>query len=204
MVRIGLAAAVLLGVGLLGLNELGYPPAKVATDPNAVADQPWWTGALSQLGLIGWGIVVGGFAGAAWLRRAGGVPSKEWRFLAFTALLFAAIAVDDALMLHESALSRGEKGVQVGILAIWLIAGGAWAVSYRRQLLARPVLLAALGGLAASLLLDVTSMISDTTGAAVEDYMKYSGLTLLVLAAGIELGATARTVSRAPVAAGLN
>jgi len=191
MVRVGVAAAVLLGLALLGLNEVGYPVEKVAADPNAVAGQAWWTGAVSQLGLIGWGIVIAGFAGGAWLRRAAGAPRNEWRFCAFTALLFAGVAVDDALMLHESALSRTNEGAQAGILGIWAVAGGLWAAVYRHELLTRPLMLAALGGLATSLLLDVSDILSPTTGDALEEYSKYLSLTLLVLASAGELGAAA-------------
>ena len=181
---------------LVALHELGYPIELVVTDPNRSAARAWWLAAVSLLGLICWGLASATFACAAWARRAYSEDSSTWLFLALAAGAFLVLGIDDALMLHEEALSRSNRLAQLGVQLVYVSAAAAWAIRFRLQLLQRPLLFGALLCLAASLVIDATS-----PSVAVEEYAKYVGLWSLVLAGVKEMGSAvpaSRTLPRKP------
>jgi hypothetical protein len=192
MARLTLAAAVLLAGGLLALHQLGYPFERVVNDPNSLAGQRWWVGGLSQLGLLAWGVSTACFGCAAWVRRAAGDALGAWRFLALTALILAAVAVDDALVVHEQGLARGERALQVVQLAGYAGLTAAWALRFRSELRARPLMLTAFACLGTSLALDVFNVFPRGAENVAEEYLKYVGLTGLVFAGVGEVAASAR------------
>ena len=177
MGRILVVVAAVLGIALVLVDQLGFPYREVVRDPNYTAQQPWWTGSLSSLGLVGWGMAATLFACAAWVRRTHRENSECWIFLGIGAGLFGVVGVDDALMLHDEALSRQRHVLQGVIYLGYAAVAGAWAIRFRGELRGRPLLLAAAPLFAMSVVMDVFE-ISDF----LEDYAKYVGLAAVVLA----------------------
>lgn len=192
MVRLALAGAAALAVILIGLDQSGFPFEKVLRDPNATANQPWWVGSGSLLGVMGWSIAGALWGSAAWVRRAAAHHrSRTWRFLASGAALFLVAGVDDALMLHEKALSRSDPLLEHGIFVLYAAATVAWVLIFRGELRQRGLLLASLACLGTSMLID-TGDFSRVDEYFLEDYVKYVGLIGLLLTGLSELASAAR------------
>jgi hypothetical protein len=182
MVRFALGAAILLAAVLLGLEQLGYGLAEITQDPNDLAEQPWWTGGVSLLGLLAWGAAAAFFASAAFVRRVTGNGVSEVAFLACTGILALLAGVDDALMLHDRALSPGPPRVEAIVLFVYALVAGAWALRFRAHLLKRPGLVFAMGCFAVSVVLDVIYV-----SELLEEYTKYLGLATFAFASFAEL-----------------
>lgn len=168
-------------------------------DTNAIAGQPAYFGFYSNLGILLWAAAafVPGFV---WLFLRNRKPQDErLRALGLGALFAAAAGLDDLFMLHENSYVIGiSDKVVMAAYASFLLAFVASAVPVlpRTKWL---LLFAALGGLAASVLLDTTRFPGSVL---MEEVCKLTGISFLalylltlsrsVLADAIRLGAVAR------------
>lgn len=172
-----------LAVAVLAAIPLGLPLVfdvdgdDLSRDVGDTAKLPWWTGAISFAGLMLWSAAAAVCAlGAALLRdrRAEGA-----RFLLATSALLLVAAVDDALQLHET-VAPEELGVpEKAVYALLGLAALAWAVRFRREILATRLWV--LAGAAVFFLgmgLSDTLVIGPT---AAEDWLKNSGIAILLL-----------------------
>lgn len=187
-----LACSIVLAAGLVLFDQLGFPFREVLRDPNGTAFQPWWTGFASLLGLIAWGAAATLFACSAWLRSRDVREGDVVAFLGIGAGIFLVAGVDDALMLHEQALTQGSAREQAVVYAAYAGLAGGWVLRFRRELAGRPLLLVAMSCFAASVVIDALE-VSDF----LEDYAKYVALCGLFLAGLAELGAAAPRPARA-------
>lgn len=146
-------------------------------DPAFLTGSPWYTGALSNLGILVWtsGVV---FAGAgAWVARRIGRVSAA-RFLAVGAAATLVLVLDDVFRLHSGPLKRAVGGSKdfaqlliVFPVLIWLL---VFVQDIRRTRSA--LLIAALASLAGSVVVDAVSGFSGDTLLLIEDGMKFLGI----------------------------
>ncbi len=128
-----------VAIGLTAAIE-AFPVLKLAVrDVAAVARDglplPFFTGWISNIGIVGW------FVSAAALFVAARVcaGSRQWRSAVFTgaaASLSFLLGVDDLFMIHDGAITFGEEW----LLLLWFSIAAAWVVVFRRELLRDPLL----------------------------------------------------------------
>lgn len=168
---VGMAACVVAIV----LWELFDVPDKLTADIAATTEVPPWTGALSTLGLIVWGMIVGALVLTSLVASKRGRGEHAW-FFGVTAALVAYLAVDDALLIHEE-IGPNDLGLPERLLYLALFGGALlWAARYRAFVLASDLWLFCLAGAAFAF-----SIFSDVVDLPmpVEDGAKYVGLLAL-------------------------
>ncbi|MDJ0334454.1 hypothetical protein QMG83_04380 [Salinibacterium sp. G-O1] len=136
---IAFAASSGVAIGLTAAIE-AFPVLKLAIrDVAAVARDglplPFFTGWISNIGIVGW------FVSAAALLVAAqvGAGSRHWRSVVFTgavASLSFLLGVDDLFMIHDGAITFGEEW----LLLLWFSLAIAWVIMFRRELLHDPLL----------------------------------------------------------------
>jgi len=207
LVLLAIAAVAVLAAVPLGLPlVVDVDGDDLSRDIADTAKVPWWTGAISLAGLMLWSAAAAicGFGAAAVSDRRRG----DARFLAATAVLLLLAAVDDALQLHET-VGPEELGIpELVCYAALGVAALAWALRFRREILATRLWVLGLAAVffAGSLLSDFLT-IGPT---AAEDWLKNSGIAILLLwCADTALGAVRAEIeplselrpTRAPAAA---
>lgn len=136
-------------------------------------------GFMSQLGIIMWACVAAtGLLTALvlWIR---GDRSAAFSLTLFAGLLHGWMALDDALLLHESVLP-GLGLRQTYILVFYILLGAGYLLSGWRLLLRSDWWLLAIGlaAVGSSLLLDLTVYDRSTAGVVLEDGLKFYGLAV--------------------------
>jgi hypothetical protein len=146
-------------------------------DPAYANGGPWWTGIVSQLGVLGWTAAAVSAAWAAWIARHTGRRNAA-RFLARGALASLVLLVDDLVGVHSMFWVLGPLGKHFG-LALVLSPVGAWLWFFRSDILrTRWVLLVgAFAGNALSVVADTFGNGSLSNEAALyEDGPKFLGI----------------------------
>lgn len=169
------ALAVCLGVGELA----GYGVEKLSGDVVSTAAVHPWTGALSTLGLLGWGGCVAMFALTGVTLRGRGDPRAGF-FLAAAALL-AYLTIDDAYLLHEFAFDD-ELGIPQPVVYALLAAAILWlARRYARVVGDTDIrtLALAVAALSASVAFDLVEQ--EVAVAGIEEWLKLSGIACLFI-----------------------
>ncbi len=152
-------------------------PAALLLDPMAIARDParccaFYSGAVSNLGVVLWAAAAAVAAFAAWLVR----DPREGRFFVATAALTAVLMVDDLFMLHEEALP--DLGVPEPVVyGVYLAMAGVYGLVYFRKILSARAALAIMAALAmaASVIEDQTKLLWPIHG-FVEDGAKLGGI----------------------------
>lgn len=188
MIRLGLVMAVLVAASLVVVDSAGLSVEVFLRDPNDTPREAWWEGGASLIGVMAWGAASALWGSAAWVRRAAGDRTRMPLFLACGAALFLVAGTDDALQLHEQAISRGSRVVEAAVALTYAVAAVAWIARFRDELFGRGLLIVALGCLAGSVTLDLAQVATSV----VEDYLKSVGIGGLVLAGLSEVGAAVR------------
>lgn len=159
-----IASLVLIGIAL-GTVVISYlwqdvSPSQLLRDPNAIAGQPHYVGAISQFGGILWAGTLGvAVLTSVFLLRQ---YHPEFRPVAFTmtsALLTVMLLLDDVYMGHEAMFPQLLGVPEKAVYAAILLSFTAYVVRFRRSILQSPwlFLVLALGGWAGSLLIDIRS-----------------------------------------------
>lgn len=177
--------APLLGLWLVGIAILLVARVQTAAplrflflDPARLTGSPWYTGALSNLGILVWTSGVAFAACGAWVARRTGRDSAA-RFLAVGAAVTLVLVLDDVFALHSGLLKRtlgvSKSFAQLVVIlpaVVWLV---AFLPDIRRT---RSALLgAALASLAGSVLVDVgVGGFTGDTSLLIEDGMKFLGI----------------------------
>lgn len=124
------------GVGALVLVlTLGGDPADNALlllDPSAVAGLPWYSGLISNLGILAWAIGTIAAAGASFIARLGRRDGAA-KFLLHAAALSALLTLDDVFRLHSSVFPRYLSIPKPAVLAIYLVLAALWAGMHFRE-----------------------------------------------------------------------
>lgn len=174
--------------------------SSLVLDPSYVAGQPWYAGAISNLGILIWSSGVAFAAAGAWVAQRIGRTSAA-RFLAFGALSTLILVLDDAFRLHTGPLEAlvGSKTAAQALVIlpvlVWLVA------SYEDIRRTRSFLLfAALGSLAGSVLIDVVYAPGGDGELLLEDGMKFLG----ILAWAQYFAITARDIAASAIDSGVS
>lgn len=170
-------AAAIGVVAVAGLQRQ-VPVTELFLDPAAVAGVPWWTGLLSQLGLLGWMIAAVAAGGGAWLAGRLGRRSAAV-FLGSGAVVTVLLLADDLLQVHAVLLPR--IGIDKPLSQLLIVAPApVWALTHRREILRTRwlVFAAAIAGFVASTAVDVwwAPTGSDVGRTLVEDGTKFLGI----------------------------
>lgn len=159
----------------------GVPIGNLMRDPNAVANVPYYIGAVSNFGVLLWAAAATvGLFGAAAVRRLGG-EMRYIRFLLAGATLSLLLMFDDLLMLHEAALPQIFGWHEKAILAVYGLALISYLLLFSRTILQHdwPILGAAFAFFAGSILLDRMDFTSLTSFMELcEDGCKFLGAAL--------------------------
>lgn len=146
-------------------------------DPTFTPGLNWYSGLISNLGVLAWTVAAVAAAAGSWLCVMGGRRNAA-RFLRHGAYLGAVLLFDDLFQFH-AILVPSWLGVDK-IVPVFLIgvAGVAWAVSHRREIKRTHVHLigAALVGMALSVFIDTTvGPAPGEAGLMFEDGAKFLG-----------------------------
>lgn len=176
-----LAGLWLVGLAVIGvlLAQRQVPYEELLLDPNTVNSIPWYTGLVSNLGILGWTTATAtGFFGA-WVAAFGGRPGAAgmlWR----GALLSTTLLLDDLFQLH---VAVGPLGVpKVAVYLAYLVGAGAWIVTQHREIRRTRAELLIAAGLAfgVSILVDQTGgalpVLGQQGALVVEDASKFLGV----------------------------
>lgn len=136
-------------------------------------------GFMSQLGIIMWACVAATGLFTALILWVRGARGAAFSLTLFAGLLHGWMALDDALLLHESVLP-GLGLRQTYVLIFYIFLGAGYLLSGWRLLLRSDWWLLAIGlaAVAGSLLLDLTVYDRSTAGVVLEDGLKFYGLAV--------------------------
>lgn len=181
-VALGLYAVV--ATAFVALAAGGADVTDLLDDPLALGGldrtRPW-NGSLSIVGGMLWIVAATCCAlGAAVVASVGG-SRQTFRFLLATAAVALLFGLDDLLLIHDALVPFvfDRLGAENVVLAGLLVVAGAWAVVFRREILAgdRALAVLAAGCFATSIGIDVLSdHDGDSVLAAVEDVAKLLGI----------------------------
>ena len=169
-------------------------------DPAHLTGSPWYTGALSNLGILVWTSGVAFAAAGAWVARRIGRASAA-KFLAFGAFATLVLVLDDVFALHAGVLKLFLGGSKNAAQLAVVLPTIVWIVLFlddiRRTRSA--LLVAAVASLAGSVVVDVIGLTGDTS-LLVEDGMKFLG----ILAWSQYFAITARDVAASAISSALD
>lgn len=145
-------------------------------DAAYLAGEPWYTGVLSNLGVLGWTSATVAALGGGWVASQTGRPSAA-RFLWSAAVVSVVLLADDLFQLHADLLAF--TGLPKGGRQLLVVAPAAvWLVRYTGEI-ARTrwvVLAGALVGFGVSLLVDALAPRDSIAGLFAEDSAKLLGV----------------------------
>lgn len=130
LVGVWLAGLVVLG-GTLGTTS--FDDKDVLLDPAHLAGLPWYTGLISNLGVLAWTLAAVAAAAAAHIAMLGG-RDQAAHFLKQAAALGTLLALDDLLLLHSSVFPKLFGVSKTMVLAVYGCMGLAWAISNRHEI----------------------------------------------------------------------
>lgn len=137
------SAGFVLILGVVLQRQVPYD--ELLLDPNNLAGVPWYTGLVSNLGVLGWATAtVTGFFGA-WIAHYGGRPAAS-RMLTWGATLGTLLLLDDLFQLHV--MAEPLFGVsKIMVYLLYLAVAASWTLTQRKELRrTRFVLLVAAAG----------------------------------------------------------
>jgi hypothetical protein len=165
------------GLLVLGASATHGNVRELFLDPAYANGGAWWTGLISQLGILGWTSAAASAAWAAWIARHTGRTSAA-RFLFRGALASIVLLTDDLIGVHSMFWALGPLGKPFG-LALVLAPVAAWLWVYRSDIRRTRWVL-----LAGAFLANALSVMADTLGrgsvsdqaALLEDGPKFLGI----------------------------
>ena len=146
-------------------------------DPQVTTESPWYLGAASSIGIVGWSIAAAVLGFAAALLYGAGDRSRPMGAVLSAAVLTSVLLVDDLLLLHDDIFLRVIPDDRP-ILFSYALVAGAW-VLYFASCLPRAAFLplgVAVAGLALSAGVDVVWISEGDWRLIVEDGSKFLGI----------------------------
>lgn len=157
--------------------QTAAPLRELFLDPAHIVGAPWYTGALSNLGIFVWTIGVAFGAAGAWVaRRAGRIEASQFLFVGTIATVI--MVFDDIFAIHSSVLNDVTWLPRVGAQLLIVSPTLFWVLRYlgdiRRTRFV--ILFAGLGCFAGSLLVDRLVTFTGDTALLIEDGLKFLGI----------------------------
>lgn len=190
LVAWGVGLAVMAIVAAQSHERVG----QLLMDPSFTLGTRWYTGLVSNLGILTWTVGASAAFGGAWLCRMGG-RSRAGRFLVGGGVVGTLLLLDDLFQFHSVLLPaefRIPKVVGLTLLAAPMV---VWVSRHSREIRRTHLylLVAAAGGLAASFVVDSAYAPLPGTGwNVIEDGAKFLG----ILAWSTYFVVTTRDISR--------
>ncbi|MCP5030269.1 MAG: hypothetical protein GY939_00590 [Actinomycetia bacterium] len=149
----------------------------ITRDPQVTTESPWYLGAASMIGVVGWAIATGILGFAATLSVVDKRPRTTTLALGTAALWSLLLLIDDLLLLHDDLLLRLLPDDRP-ILVIYAIGFAIWLYKFAGVFPrgARLPLLAAIAGFAASAAIDFAWSIDSDWRLVLEDGTKFLGI----------------------------
>ena len=169
-------------------------------DPGFAVGAPWYTGAISNLGIMTWSLGVAFACAGAWVAHRIGRKSAA-RFLAAGAFATMILLFDDVFRLHSGPVRWlvGSKAIAQAAVVFPVV---VWIVVFRDDIRRTRsiLLLAALGSLAASVFIDVVFNPTGDTALLLEDGLKFLG----ILAWAQYFAITSRDIAASVITSGID
>lgn len=158
----------------------------ITRDPQVTTESPWYLGAASMIGVVGWAIATGILGFTAALSRIEGRPRATTVALGTAALWSLLLLTDDLLLLHDDLLLRLLPDDRP-ILVAYAIGFAAWLYTFADALPrgARLPLLAAIVGFTASAAIDILWDVDTDWRLVLEDGTKFLGIWSWVVFAAV-------------------
>ena len=172
---LGASAGILAVLAVSSLT--GAEPSTLTRDVVAVVDTHLYTGMLSTLGIMLWSATSSLCLLAGLALQRGGERREPSLFLLAAGLLTAALALDDAFLIHERVAPSYLHLPQIGVFLAYGGSMAAFLVFFARRILTTDFLLLgiALGFFAASMSCDVLLAYSRLE-TFLEDCSKFAGI----------------------------
>ena len=150
--------------------------AQLLLDPAAAAGMPWFTGLISNLGILAWTLGAVAAAAAAHIAHLGHRDSAA-RFLRHAAVVGALLTLDDLFQLHSSVFPKVFGLPKGAVLFVYGVGVAIWALTHAVEIVrTRWGLLFAAGvGMSLSIAVDQLSTGQDWALLA-EDGAKFLGI----------------------------
>lgn len=157
--------------------QTATPLRTLLLDPAHLTGSKWYTGALSNLGILAWTAGVVFACAGAWVSRRIGRSSAA-RFLAFGALATLILLLDDVFALHASPLKRALGGSKNTAQVLIILPVVVWVLVFYEDIrrTRSALLFAAMSSLAGSVAIDVVVGLQGDTQLLVEDGLKFLGI----------------------------
>jgi hypothetical protein len=164
-------------VGLAAVAAQRSVPVEVLfLDPAFLSGRPWYTGVVSDIGVLAWTAATVAALFGGWVAAQTGRPSAA-RFLRSGAVVSAILLADDLLQLHADLLRF--VGLPKGVRQLIVVAPAAiWLVRYAGEI-ARTrwvIMVGSLGVLGGSLVVDALVAPGSRVGVFAEDGLKLLGV----------------------------
>ncbi len=157
------------------VKQNAVPIEELLLDPTSYNKLPWYTGMISNLGVLGWTTATVAAAGAGWVSRLGG-RQRAAQMLRGGSLLSALLLLDDLFQLHivvSKTIGTPKAGFYAMYfgLALWWSVGAAAELRRTRW----PLLAAAGAAFGGSVVVDQLGTPSELS-LLVEDSLKFLGI----------------------------
>ncbi len=150
--------------------------AQLLLDPAAAAGMPWFTGLISNLGILAWTLGAVAAATGAHMARIGGRIAAAG-FLRHAAIVGALLTVDDLFQLHASVFPKVFGIPKAGVLFVYAVGVAIWALAHAVEIVRSRWGLLFAAGVAMSLSIAVDQLSTGEDWALLaEDGAKFLGV----------------------------
>jgi len=165
-----------LALGIAGMQSR-VPLSELLLDPNAVLGVPWYSGLLSNIGILAWTVAAAAAIGGAWVAKQTNRPSAA-RFLGVAGAVASILLLDDLLLLHSSVLPKLIGVPKSTATIIVVLPAVAWFAIFIGEILRTRwiILAAALTSFFISIAADQILSPEGSTGLLFEDGAKFLGV----------------------------
>lgn len=180
------------------VRQEAIPYEDLLLDPTEYGGRPWYSGLISNLGVLGWTTAVVAAAGGGWLAALGSRRGAS-EMLRGGALLSGLFLLDDLFQFHII-VPRTIGAPKASFYLLYALLAGAWANGNRREFLRTRwhLLGAAVAALGASVLIDLFGN-DRSTHLLAEDSAKFLGILAWALYFVLSTSDIARSLAARPV-----
>lgn len=175
------------------VRQNGIPYADLLLDPAQFDRRPWYTGLISNLGVLGWAVAAVAAGGGGWLAGIGG-RDQAGQLLRGGSLLSGLLLLDDLFQFHII-VPKTLGAPKMAFYGLYAGLGTAWAYSNRSEFSRTRwhLLVAALLALGGSAFIDFAGD-GRSTSLLAEDSAKFLGILAWALYFVLTVGDISRSI----------